>query len=125
MKYDYIGTIAEEVELQKVNNEMSRQRIKWGNFLKSKNLLNSDDQWMWQYWRSEFRTPSQRKRIMQVFSSKIKTQRKVKKLIRRGIPPELRGQIWLKCAGGLEKMAQSELSYMELLEKSNNLAGGN
>jgi len=57
-------------------------------------LINLSEDWLWQYWRPEHRPSQANKKLMYYFDSKIRKQKKLKTLIRNGIPPELRGQIW-------------------------------
>ena len=78
--------------------EIDSQRLKWTEFLKARKFSLSET-WLWQYWRPESR-PSTKigKKFMTIFSSKLKSQKQVKELIRNGIPPELRGDIWWACS---------------------------
>ncbi|KAI5956510.1 hypothetical protein KGF54_000985 [Candida jiufengensis] len=46
---------------------------------------------------------------------------KVKKLIRKGIPPEWRGNAWFYYAGGNEKMSNSNISYEQLVEATHEI----
>jgi hypothetical protein len=72
------------------------QRHKWKEFL-SKSEGSLDDLELWQYYKDENRPSKVRKGILAMFSSRIKLQKKVKQLVRNGIPPELRGRIWWTC----------------------------
>lgn len=38
------------------------------------------------------------------FSHKLQKQKKIKQLIRNGVPPDLRGEVWWICSGANEKM---------------------
>ena len=42
-----------------------------------------------------------------MFSSKVKTTKKMKFLIRGGVPPELRGKVWWACSGASAKLAEA------------------
>jgi len=65
------------------------------------------------------------KRIMSVFSSKLKAQKALKQLIRQGIPPELRGDIWWACSGGAQKMQETSTmgQFGSLVQRSSELDG--
>jgi hypothetical protein len=85
--------------------------MKWREFLRHHKLgdLSSSEQWLWQYWRAESRPSTQiQKKVMSMFSTKIKSQKQLKSLIRDGIPPELRGMVWYQCSGAMEKMASAQ-----------------
>eukprot|EP01035_Chromulina_nebulosa_P018755 gene18755-24522_t len=79
--------------------EIYQQRIKWQEFLQSNKYSSKD------------------------VCHKVKGQKIVKELIRNGIPPELRGDIWWICSGASEKMKQESLAgdYESLLSRSEEL----
>ena len=105
--------------------EVELQREKWAKFLQSRgDKLNED--WLWQYWRVENRPKSQIfKKAMTLFSSRLSTQKKVKSLMRKGVPPELRGRVWWACSGGEELMRKTppEGQYAALLSRTDELRG--
>jgi hypothetical protein len=107
------------------NRELEMQRFKWNALLSNKPNLFEED-WLW----LNRTTPSARdgpikKKIMQMFNSKVKLKKQVKTLIRSGVPPELRGQVWWACSGAALKMANASPSeqYHFLLSKTNTLEG--
>lgn len=107
--------------------EIEIQRSNWQIFLQSKNIEKElTEQWLWQYWREESRTSNPvKKKFFSMFSSRLQMQKKVKKLVRDGIPPELRCKIWYICAGGHEKKLQSpsDQQYSVLLSRLHELDG--
>jgi hypothetical protein len=81
-----------------------QQLQKWQKFLKAHSF---NEVWLWQYWKDESRPQSQfNKKFLNRFSSKIRAQKEMKELVRRGIPSEHRGAIWWSCSGGAEKMKE-------------------
>ena len=85
-------------------------RQKWEKFVR-KTDKKLQESWLWQYWRSENRTHSQvSKMLFRGFDSRLRAQKKVKKLIRSGIPSSFRGQIWWVCSGGADKMKAASAS---------------
>jgi hypothetical protein len=76
------------------------------------------ESWLWQYWRAEHRASSQvSKKLFQGFDTRLQAQKKVKSLIREGIPPSFRSKIWWICSGGAEKMASADpdMQYSNLV----------
>jgi hypothetical protein len=71
--------------------EIEQQREKWKIFIKSRGNIWSE-KWLWQNWshHRDINSVIARK-FMKVFNHKVKTRRKLKHLIRSGVPPELRG----------------------------------
>lgn len=45
---------------------------------------------------------------------------KMRQMVKQGIPHSLRGQIWMRIAGALEKKHQSDLTYKEVVKASSN-----
>ena len=96
--------------------EIESQRIKWAAFISSRGETLSEE-WLWQYWRPEFRPKSQIfKKAMSLFSSRLSAQKKIKSLMRKGIPPELRGRVWYACSGAsqMRKSASASEQYSVL-----------
>lgn len=99
---------------QAIADEKHRQ--KWEKFVRNTDKKLKED-WLWQYWKSENRTQSQVSKILlRGFDSRIRAQKKVKKLIRSGIPAVFRPQIWWVCSGGADKMekASADQQYAAL-----------
>lgn len=85
--------------------EIETQRSNWKSYLNNRQF-DSSESWLWQYWKDESRVTNQvQKKILSIFSTRVRNQKKVKSLIRNGIPPEYRGKVWWICSGGSEKMA--------------------
>lgn len=82
------------------------QRQKWKEFL-SQPDCSLDNIEIWQYFKDENRPSPVGKAFLGIFSNKIKIQKNVKKLIRGGVPPELRARVWWVCSGAAEKMNRS------------------
>jgi TBC1 domain family member 2A len=81
---------------------MEQHMKKWNKFLKSHSYKET---WLWQYWRDDSRPQSQlNKKFLNRFDSKIQAQKKIKELIRHGVPAEHRGAVWWACSGGADKM---------------------
>ena len=79
--------------------EIEEQRETWRLFFE-KHPFDINETWLWQYWKAESRIENQlQKKLMTIFSSKAKFQATMKKMIRGGVPPELRGQIWYAGSG--------------------------
>ena len=67
---------------------------KWIDFLSDRDHnFNSD--WLWQYWRKEFRNGTE----APLSKSKLRSQAKLKSLIREGIPTSYREHVWWSCCG--------------------------
>jgi hypothetical protein len=121
-KRDRYGFVIESADEE---DEFNRQRVvevqrhAWKEFLDSRGN-KFDETWLWQYWRDESRYKNQlNKRFMSMFSSKLGAQKQMKELIRRGVPDELRPQVWWACSGGQQKMeaAPKELQYGALVQR--------
>lgn len=95
--------------------EVDIQRFKWSDFLKSRPNIWTED-WLWQSRRVANEPRLLQKKILEIVSSKTKATKKLKVLIRGGVPPELRGSVWWACSGAYEKMksATEEESYKSL-----------
>lgn len=105
--------------------EIDVQRSKWTKFLESRNHCLTE-QWLWQYWREDSRPKNQfLKKATSFFSSKIQAQKKLKQLMRGGIPPEWRGRVWWACSGAEEKMksASPEDQFGSLVQRCDELNG--
>ena len=88
--------------------EHEKHRQKWEKFVRNTDKSLKED-WLWQYWKSEHRTQSQvSKVLLRGFDSRIRAQKKVKKLIRKGVPSIFRNQIWWVCSGAANKMKQAK-----------------
>ena len=104
--------------------EIEIQRFKWSAFIKSRKDIWSED-WLWQSRRKN--QTSQRvlkKKLLQIFSSRIKAQKTLKELIRAGVPPELRKKVWWACSGAEQKMkaASPAEQYAALLGRVGELS---
>lgn len=99
--------------------ELEVQRLKWSSFLASTRSSNIwEEGWLWlNRLNHPVRDGPIKKKLMLLFSSKLKMRRQVKSLIRSGVPPELRGHVWFACSGADAKMksAKPEESYSHLL----------
>jgi len=119
---DRFGFVIEEVDKEDDYNTQRLEEVQrraWTDFLASRDD-KLDETWLWQYWRDESRYKSQvNKRFMAMFSSKLGAQKQVKELIRRGVPDELRSQVWWACSGGQQKMeaAPKEMQYGALVQR--------
>jgi hypothetical protein len=103
--------------------ELEMQRANWASFLRNKKDIWSE-KWLWDgKQRAEMASNHLKKKFMQVFSSKMKTQKQVKYLVRSGVPPELRGQVWWACSGAAEKRmaAPADQQYTVLLTRLSEL----
>lgn len=104
--------------------ETDSQRVEWKAFLTSrKNKF--DERWLWQYWDDESRPTSQiNKKLFSMFSSRLTAQKKMKLLIRGGVPNELRRQVWWACSGAqqlMESVTDSCDLYEELVNRQGQL----
>jgi len=103
------------------------QEVEWDAFMKEtpKEVLN--DPSIWQYWRKENRPKggTMASTLEKMFvrrlgmgSKVLKAQIRLKTLIRNGVPPQLRGDIWWRCCGGaeLQQKAKEQERYEELLK---------
>lgn len=97
--------------------ELEQQRAKWKSLLSSKsNIWN--EEWLWSNRKRKAEKDGPiKKKIMLLFSAKVKSRKQMKKLIRGGVPPELRGQVWYACSGAEKKKstAKSTETYSHLL----------
>lgn len=106
-------------EDQAAFNELEIQRFKWKKFLSRHPKIFEDD-WIW---ANRIHPVNQggvlQKKLLQIFSSKVKLRKKLKKLIRGGVPPEFRGQVWYACAGSeaKKKAASAQEQYSEVLKQ--------
>jgi hypothetical protein len=98
--------------------ELEIQRSKWDTFLQSRpNIWNEEWLWMNRLVPTDNGGPI-KKKFMQMFNSKTKLRKRVKSLIRSGVPPELRGDVWYACAGAATKMksCSRDQQYPELVK---------
>lgn len=105
--------------------EIEIQRSKWNSFLRNRKDIWTE-KWLWDgKIRAEAASNQIKKKFLQIFSSKVKTQKQVKFLIRGGVPPELRGNVWWACSGAGGKMAEAgpEDQYSVLLTRIDALNG--
>ncbi len=113
---------ANQVQLQR---EIVNQRASWQKFLEA-TPINLKSTWLWQYWNPENRIRNQlKKKVLSIFDPKIRLQSTIKRLLRGGVPPELRGQIWYCCSGADAKRCNSkpEEQYSALLARFSELDG--
>lgn len=105
--------------------ELEMQRAKWASFLRNKKDI-WNERWLWDgAQRAEMASNQLKKKFMQVFSYKMKTQKHVKFLVRGGVPPELRGRVWWACSGAAEKRmnAADDQQFNALVERIGELDG--
>lgn len=121
LTYDTVSTAVQpEPDDLAALRELEVQRLKWSSFLASSRIDNIwEEDWLWL--NRENRPAASgpfRKKLMLLFSSKVKTQKQVKSLIRAGVPPELRGNVWFACSGAAQKMkaAGPEERYEHLVQ---------
>lgn len=103
--------------------EIEIQRAKWKKFMQSRGYSFSET-WLWQNWRNHIESSNLiQKKFMQMFNSKVKAQKKLKSLMRGGVPPELRGAVWYACSGAEDKKksAPSEDQYRMLLLRTSEI----
>jgi hypothetical protein len=93
---EWIRNIYPSVDDKEELLKIDIQRQQWKEFLSSSDV-SLDNIEIWQYYKDENRPSKVTKGLLSMFSSRIKQQKRVKKLIRNGIPPELRGRIWWTC----------------------------
>lgn len=99
--------------------ELENQKLKWNNFIDShKNIWDDNN-----LWNSKQSKNKIKKKLLQMFDSKSKIQKQLKRLVRGGVPPELRGKVWWSCMGAAEKMTLSEEQYQDYLKRMNELNG--
>lgn len=105
--------------------ELEFQRQKWASFLRNKKEIWSEE-WLWNNKiRAEAASNHIKKKFLQMFSSKVKTTKKMKFLIRGGVPPELRGKVWWACSGASDKLsaASPDDQYKVLLTQTDAMTG--
>ena len=61
-------------------NEIAAQRVKWNEFLVKHPDDSHDEPWLWQYWKDSSRPTKLEKGFLRFFSSRLKAQKKLKKL---------------------------------------------
>lgn len=84
--------------------EIEKQRLKWNKFLQKNKADIWNDEELWHHRLSiqkEQRLPS--KKINFALSAKARKIRKLKYLIRGGVPPELRGSVWWASSAASKK----------------------
>lgn len=94
------------LDVNTVQMEVEIQRKKWDSFIKSRGGIKPfEEEWLWQYWRPESRQTNKiKKTLFGMFDSRLSTQKKLKKLIRGGVPSELRSEIWWATSGAPQKL---------------------
>ena len=111
--------------------EIEAQRVLWRAFLDDRPSQDlSQEPWLWQYWRSESHASASTlgKKLVKVFgvgNSRVKSQARLKNLVRGGIPPEIRGKIWWACSGAAELQSgeTSEGQFGALVQRIPELKG--
>lgn len=105
--------------------ELEAARLRW-NSLVTKYSNVWDEQWLWDNRNSPLQSSGPlRKKFLQMFNSKVKMRKRIKSLIRGGVPPEFRGNVWSSCAGSNTKkaLASPDEQYQVLLTKIHRLDG--
>jgi len=105
--------------------EIDHQRTKWKAFMKSRGNIWSE-KWLWQNWKMHAELASDfvlKRKLQKLFDSKVKTRKKLKKLIRNGVPPEYRGLVWWACSGAEDKKnsSHSDRQYLVMVQRSKEL----
>lgn len=120
--YMYVQPDPEDVAAQR---ELEVTRSRWNAFVtRYKNVW--DEQWLWDNRNSPIQNSGPfRKKFLQMFNAKVKMRKKIKALIRGGVPPEFRGNVWSSCAGSNSKkaLASAEEQYQSILLKISRLEG--
>lgn len=122
--YHLVNPDADDVNALK---ELEVARHKWGSFL-SKNPDVWGEEWLWLNHSTVASSCSPgpiRKKFMELFDSKVKLRKKLKSLIRGGVPPEWRGKVWHACSGAtvLQKESPRDQQYNCLVERMSELVG--
>jgi hypothetical protein len=97
--------------------ELEVQKIKWNDFIGSNHQLWDDPR----FWKSR-KSIKAKSKLFKIFDSNLKVQRRLKVLIRNGVPPELRGKVWWSCSGAAEKMTSSPEQYQDYLHRTEELS---
>lgn len=107
--------------------ELQQQRLRWKAFLASHpNAFRPSDAWIWLNRAQPIGDPGAGpilKRVQRLFNPRMQIRKRVKELVRTGIPPELRGSVWIACSGSIElkNKTKKEFQYYNLLKRINNL----
>jgi hypothetical protein len=109
------------------NRELEMQRFKWNSFLANHASI-FDDEWVWDnrhHAKDHYYDGVIKKKLMQIFNPKVKIRKQVKRLIRGGVPPELRGKVWYLLSGApkLKTTASQLEQYPSLLSQLPSLEG--
>jgi hypothetical protein len=110
------------------NRELELARFKWNSFLASKPTIFDSEDWLWENRVNNNKHEKDgpiKKKLLQIFNSKVKLRKQVKSLIRSGIPPEYRGRVWYACSGAKKKQTDASASeqYSFLLGQIDTLEG--
>ena len=97
--------------------ELEVQKVKWNDFIRSNHQLWDDPS----FWKSR-KSIKAKSKLFKIFDSNLKVQRRLKVIIRNGVPPELRGKVWWSCSGAAEKMTSSPEQYQDYLQRSAELS---
>lgn len=97
--------------------ELEVQKVRWNDFIRSNHQLWDDPS----FWKSR-KSIKAKSKLFKIFDSNLKVQRRLKVIIRNGVPPELRGKVWWSCSGAAEKMTSSPEQYQDYLQRSAELS---
>jgi len=110
------------------HTEIRLQRDEWAAFFRETPKEVLDDPSVWQYWRGENRPKgsSLKSQVEKFFAKRmglgskiLQAQVRLKVLIRNGVPPPIRGDVWWRCSGGAQMQAEASASqaYSVLVSK--------
>ena len=94
------------------------QRFKFKDFIKSRkgNVWDSEMDWLWRR-DASYQKETQKsaffltKKLKETFNYKAIARKELKALLRGGVPPELRGDVWWRLSGAEQKRDPSSPEY--------------
>lgn len=110
------------------HTEIRLQKDEWAAFFRETPKEVLDEPSVWQYWRGENRPKgsSLKSQVEKFFAKRmglgskiLQAQVRLKVLIRNGVPPPIRGDVWWRCSGGAQMQAEAIASqaYSVLVSK--------